>query len=283
MGQAIPETTATKSFGPVQVVHPRAKHTHTIVLIHGRGSTAEEFAEELSESTLSSGKALQEVFPGWKWVFPSSKEPWSTTFQEFMPAWFEAQSLADPTMRQDLQIEGIRDSVSHVNELIEKELKLLGGKAENMVLGGISQGGAIALWTLLCRCKTNRKRLGAFVGASTWLPFAGNIRNLLSQRTGPQSGSSVFDLFVKDMMEPAQHGPARKISKECLETPVFMGHGADDAYVDIELGREAKEILSEAGFSVSWKEYTGAEEEGHWLKVPEEIDDIEEFLTRIDT
>ncbi|KKF95423.1 Acyl-protein thioesterase 1 [Ceratocystis platani] len=234
MEQAIPETTATKSFGPVQVVHPRAKHTHTIVLIHGRGSTAEEFAEELSESTLSSGKALQEAFPGWKWVFPSSKEPWSTTFQEFMPAWFEAQSLADPTMRQDLQIEGIRDSVSHVNELIEKELQLLGGKAENM-------------------------------------------------RTGPQSGSSVFDLFVKDMMEPAQHGPARKISKECLETPVFMGHGADDAYVDIELGREAKEILSEAGFSVSWKEYTGAEEEGHWLKVPEEIDDIEEFLTRIDT
>ncbi|KAI5460387.1 Phospholipase/carboxylesterase [Mariannaea sp. PMI_226] len=281
MEQHSPETTATKPFGPGHIIHPQAKHTHTIILLHGRGSTAEEFAEELSESNLSGGKALQEAFPGWKWVFPSSKEHWNTTFQEFMPEWFEAQSLADPTMGQHLQIEGIRDSVSYVNELIEKEVQVLGGKTENVVIGGISQGGTIALWTLLSRHKMNSKRLGAFVGASTWLPFARNIRNLLSQRRESQSGPSMFDSFVMDIMGSARNRLETNFSKEYLETPIFLGHGTDDAYVDVDLGREAMEILSDAGFNASWKEYTGAEQEGHWLKVPEEIDDIKEFLTRI--
>ena len=63
------------------------------------------------------------------------------------------------------------------------------------------------------------------------------------------------------------------------QVPVFMGHGADDAYVNVELGREAMQLLPRTGFRVRWKEYSGAEQEGHWLKVPEEMDDIYEFLS----
>ena len=64
-----------------------------------------------------------------------------------------------------------------------------------------------------------------------------------------------------------------------IQVPVFMGHGIDDAYVGVELGRGAMQLLSKADFRVQWKEYCGAELEGHRLKVPEEMDDIYEFLT----
>jgi predicted esterase len=69
------------------------------------------------------------------------------------------------------------------------------------------------------------------------------------------------------------HKPAGEVG-EWWETPVFLGHGSDDAWVDVELGRNVRNVLTGFGMNVVWKEYTGAEEEGHWLKEPEEFDDI---------
>jgi hypothetical protein len=53
-----------------------------------------------------------------------------------------------------------------------------------------------------------------------------------------------------------------------------------DAYVDIELGREVQTTLRHIGFEVEWKEYSGADEEGHWLKEPEQVDGISAFIQR---
>lgn len=72
--------------------------------------------------------------------------------------------------------------------VLDEEIARLGGNAEKVVLGGISQGGAIGMWTLLCS-ETPTRQLGAFVGASTWLPFAENIESYFSQE-GPRSGGA---------------------------------------------------------------------------------------------
>lgn len=40
-----------------------------------------------------------------------------------------------------------------------------------------------------------------------------------------------------------------------LETPVMLGHMIDDEIIDIELGREACEVLQGLGMKVSWQEY----------------------------
>lgn len=60
----------------------------------------------------------------------------------------------------------------------------------------------------------------------------------------------------------------------------ILGYGLDDAYVDIALGRQARQVLSFAGFDVKWKQYTGAEEEGHYFQEPNEMDDIFQFMLR---
>jgi len=50
--------------------------------------------------------------------------------------------------------------------------------------------------------------------------------------------------------------------------------------IDISLGRQASDILSSIGVRVDWKEYSGAERDGHWVKEPEEFDDIVTFLKK---
>ncbi|KAF5568540.1 acyl thioesterase 1 [Fusarium napiforme] len=273
------DTTGSQSeaFGPTYIVEPTESHTHTVVFLHGRGSNGEEFAQELFEETLLSDQSsLAQKLPSWRWVFPSSRELWSTAFQEDMPAWFEAHSLTDTTARQDLQITGIQESVSYIKTILDQEIERLGGDASRVVLGGISQGAAVGLWTLLC-LDTIERPLGAFFATNTWLPFASSVERYLSQE--PNSPVDVGTEFVVGML--AQSSVSLSKPQERLpSTTVFLGHGTDDAYVDVELGRKARDIIIQAGFTVKWKEYQGAEQEGHWFKAPEEVDDLLNFLVK---
>ncbi|KAM3511812.1 hypothetical protein MY11210_004567 [Beauveria gryllotalpidicola] len=270
--------------GSVQIIEPQSAHTHTAIVLHGRGSNGPEFADELFATHLSDNSSLATKFPGWRWVFPSSKELWSTTFQEHMPAWFEAQSLTDTTLRQDLQIPGIMDSSAYLQALIEEEVEILDGKTSNLLFGGISQGGAVAMWMLLCR--GTESRIGAFFAASTWLPFANNIEKVLAAQRNEESGGTAgqdassmeYDSFIRQAMQDPKTKQPRNPKRS--QTKVFLGHGLDDAYIDVELGRQARRVLSGAGFDVEWKEYSGAEEEGHWLQEPHEMDDIYQYMLR---
>ncbi|SPJ72947.1 related to lysophospholipase [Fusarium torulosum] len=279
-------TDSSDSFGPVFVVEPVTPHTHTAILLHGRGSNGEEFAQELFDETkLSDGTSLAQKLPGWRWVFPSSCELWSTVFEEDMPAWFEAHSLTDTTARQNLQIPGIKESTRYIKTILERELERLGGITEKVVLGGISQGAAVGMWTFLCRDHLERP-LGAFFGASTWLPFASKIKQHLVPSHGIENHphdsnteQSQVDAFMDDMLASAKSSLAQD-REAFLSTPIFLGHGIDDAYVDVDLGGEARDVLTRIGFCVEWKEYTGAEQEGHWIKSPEEVDDLLDFLVQ---
>ncbi|KFA78624.1 hypothetical protein S40288_06976 [Stachybotrys chartarum IBT 40288] len=270
MALETPTAISSGSFGDAFTVEPKVRHTYTAVLLHGRGSHGQEFAEELFTTQVSDGSTLLEKLPCWKWVFPSSKELWSTAFQEEMPAWFEAHSLTDVAGHQDLQMPSIRDSVSYLNDILNKEMAKLEGKKEKVIVFGISQGAAIGMWTLLC----SKVQIGAFIGASAWLPFAEDLRCHFSQSSKNSTREKVEAAeFVRIMTEGG--------SRSWVDTPVFPGHGIDDAYVDVELGRQARDALTSLGMKVEWKEYQGAEQEGHWLKEPEEIDDIFQFLSKI--
>ncbi|KAL2146694.1 hypothetical protein VTI28DRAFT_2844 [Corynascus sepedonium] len=278
-------SSSSGGFVSVHVIEPSSKHTHTAVMLHGRGSNGLEFAEEITETAAPGEKPLTARFPTWRWVFLSSQELWSTAFQETLPAWFEAHSLTDTSVRQDLQMDGIKHSVAYINSVLDGEIARLGGDSKKLILMGISQGAAIALWVLLCQ-QNLCKRFGALVGASAWLPFAATIQKLLSKVDGLEAAKEAprvdsSDVFAAEMLSAwARFRAGGRTSDSLLHTPVFLGHGVDDAVVGIELGREARKVLAEVGFQVEWKEYSGAEQEGHWLKEPEQVDDMAAFLER---
>jgi lysophospholipase II len=204
-------------FPSPHVIPPLAPHTHTIILLHGRGSNGPEFAEELFEARTSKELSLQEHLPGWKWVFPTSQTRFSTLFQEDISEWFDIYSLTDPTLREELQTEGLQQSVAFIRQLIDEEISAVGGDALRIVLGGISQGCATAVRVML-----SSRRLGAFVGFCSWMPSPSDIPDICSNR----------------------------------DTPVFLSHTKDDRVVDFKLGLQLRNTLQQQlGMNVTWRAY----------------------------
>lgn len=61
-----------------------------------------------------------------------------------------------------------------------------------------------------------------------------------------------------------------------LQTPVFVGHGAEDPKVSVVLGKRMSDLLSTGlGMDVTWRSYDGL---GHWYRVEDELEDILDFL-----
>src|ERR1700722_14119769 len=126
---------STGGFPDLFVVEPLNQHTHTIILLHGRGSMGAEFAEELFEARSSAGMSLAGHFPSFKWVFPTSEDRYSTTFQENLTEWFDIRSLSDPELDFSLQIEGIKSSTTYLSKILRKESEIV--PSSRIVLGGI--------------------------------------------------------------------------------------------------------------------------------------------------
>lgn len=80
-----------------------------------------------------------------------------------MPAWFDLFSL-DPTGAEDDK--GIEKSAQIITSIIEEEVNN-GIDPSRIVLGGFSQGGALALYTGL----TGKYKLAGVIALSCWLPL----------------------------------------------------------------------------------------------------------------
>ncbi|KAJ5543256.1 hypothetical protein N7535_005686 [Penicillium sp. DV-2018c] len=264
--------------------HPKASHTHTIILLHGRSSDGPEFAEELFSSTTFNGKSLSACLPAYRWVFPISRNRWSATFQEEMRSWFDAYSLTDIQKEQEAQKDGLRESVLHILDILEEEARLLDGRLSHIYLGGISQGMATAIWAFFVAIGMGKVQepLGGLLGFCGWLPFAHQLEDLLGKSTlnsPATSQAQLISAFFFD--EIADHEISQinmPMESSVLCTPVFLSHGTDDAWVSVELGRQVFRILQRTMVRVEWHEFTGAEGDGHWIKEPEGFDQILRFL-----
>jgi predicted esterase len=172
---------------------------------------------------------------------------------------------------------------------------------ENIIIGGLSQGCAMALICLLSMTFP----VGGFVGMSGWMPFRHDIEDLTSTDDGGSEEDDVFGSGDDDsgdddsvtskgkdgqrdardpMAEVLEYvtemlsieGPATySRADSAISTPVFLGHGEADEKIRPSLGEEACRTMKAIGFDVTWKIYEG---QGHWYRVPEEIDDIVEFI-----
>lgn len=256
------------AFPPLHIVLPKHSHTHTVILLHGRGSCGREFAAELFEACSSDGLTLPEHFPSWRWVFPTAKKRYSTMFQEEMNEWFDTISLIDIGSREELQVRGLSETLQYLWGLIDDEVRLT--PEERLILGGISQGCATSLHALLF----GRRKLGAFVGISGWMPFADHMAKIVKDGESC-SAIRVLEILRKKIGLAISPLAGDGEISSAMGTPLFLGHGVDDEVVSVELGEQIYGLLSGLGMHVVWKDY---QECGHWVKEPEELDHIVTFL-----
>lgn len=116
----------------------------------------------------------------------------------------------------------MRVTLAYLNELVQAEVDA-GIPSERIVLGGFSQGAAMAMFAGL----TGPKKLGGVVGLSGWLVLSGK--------------------FAKELEQEGK-GLNR-------ETPIWLGHGGSDPLVRTELGVMSKDALKGLGFNVEMKIY----------------------------
>ncbi|KAF3059593.1 Acyl-protein thioesterase 1 [Daldinia childiae] len=292
MGSEItPGTSRSSPF----IVEPTSNHTHSFILLHGLGSNGRKFGEELLETgVISGGKKLTEVFPGARFIFPTAKRRKSSMIRHAkLIQWFDIASLDDLFFKPHTQTRGLVESHGEITHLIKDECQKV--SHQNVILGGLSHGCAMALFCLF----TSWFPLGGFVGMSGWLPFQPDIDSLI----GSEGDTFVFGndaksidedpFFLTEVYAQAEENPIAPVIEfyddlldssgipdinsrgTSLSTPVFLGHGAADEKIGLSNGEAAQRILKSVGFDVSWKVY---QRQGHWYKIPDEIDDIVNFL-----
>ena len=261
------------AFPPLHTIESTSYHTHTIIALHGRGSQGPEFAEDLFQGQTSAGKTVQEHLPSYKWVFPSSQERHSTVFQEEMDEWFDIYSLTDPSAREELQVEGLRDAIGFLLNVIRDEIELLDGDGSRLYILGISQGCATGLLAML----VGQVTLGGFIGISGWMPFRAQMEEIGTKGSEKpvlrEEGLGRFYKITLGLEIPKPNVSAQSV----FSTPVLLCHVVDDEVVDIELNRQACAALEVLGMKVQWKEY---QDGGHWINEPHGYDDVILFLAQ---
>lgn len=244
---------------------------------------------------------LQACFPHAKFVFPTASTRRAKIFKRSpIHQWFDYWKLpsgpSDSTAiceKEDLQVEGLRESSQFIHDLIERESKELGGDTERIILGGLSQGCAAGLISLLL---WRGSRLGSFFGMCGWLPFCRLLQDAMSSTgeeqepsrsdeddpfdRGPEEGffedEAAFEEMegsersyrqLQEMLEMGTEFP--NLSNQAGEsrndvhkqTPVFLGHGMCDEKVDQRMSGAAGECLSGLGIHVTRRVYADL---GHW-------------------
>ena len=261
------------------IVAPCGNHTQTIILLHGRDSIASEFAEEFFESQASDDRTLLEIFPTTRWVFPTSKIRNSARFETPMSQWFDMWSVENPSEKNEIQIDGLRESVKEILDLIRTEAALI--SPDRIILGGISQGCATAIHALLY----GGIRLGGFIGLSSWLPFEPEITTTMADNMAWSMVGNSLHYSRKMLNIPTNQAETTSVLSELsstpvLETPVFLSHSQDDDVVPIANGKKLSTSLEKLGMVVSWKPY---QDGGHWVNEPQGVDDMVAFIRVVES
>jgi lysophospholipase-1 len=192
-----------------------AEHTATVIIVHGLADNAVMWSRPVEQWRRNG------LMDNVKFVLPNAAQrPISAGNGIELQAWFDIKLFdgsADCLANED--DEGIRDSQAYLQSLVQAEID--GGiPAGRVLLGGFSQGGALALLAGL----TAPHRLGGVFSLSAWLLRAGEFAAL---------------------------------AEDCdnRDTPVLMAHGVDDRMVAPAHGKASLDALKGMGWAPSWEVY----------------------------
>lgn len=269
------------------IVKPLQAHRQSFILLHGRGANALNFGPPFLHTTLTDGRTFQQSFPNAKFIFPTASFREVAVFKQTpINQWFDIWSLRDTNKRSELQTEGLRESAAFLHGLMRKEVEAVG--ATNVVLGGLSQGCAAMLISILL---WPEQQIPKAFGMSGWLPMHDVLEGAIKEtpeetandfpcrmeninHLAPEGNASNFQRAVRQLCNELEipHSPA----PERLRTEIFLGHGVVDWKVVPQHGEKATQVLRDLECNVQFQLYPLL---GHWYS-RDELQDIKDFLDK---
>jgi phospholipase/carboxylesterase len=191
-------------------IEPTQAAKACVIWMHGLGSSGNDFVPAIEALALSDKDKIRFILPH------APIQPVTVNAGMMMRAWYDINSLDRELHVQDA--EGIHKSYESVCHLIEQQITL-GIPSDKIIIGGFSQGGAIALYTGLCY----NKPLGGILALSTYLP--------------------VSDIITKQR------------SNANANTPILMVHGTHDDIIPLRDAEDSKNALVQMSCPVQWQTY----------------------------
>lgn len=180
---------------------------HSIIWLHGLGANGHDFEPLVPEFAFAKTTPV-------RFIFPHAPElPVTINGGMVMPAWYDILAM---DIDRQVDIKQLRRSTEQVVALIELEIAR-GIPSENIILGGFSQGGAVAYEVAL----SYTKPLGGLFALSTYFATADTIT----------------------------------LSEANRALPIFVAHGSFDPVVAESLGITAVKHLQAMGYQPEFKSY----------------------------
>lgn len=184
---------------------PRA----SVIWLHGLGANGSDFLPIVDELGVSR-------LPPTRFIFPhAAEQPVTLNGGYVMPSWYDIVGLHENAPEDEI---GIRASVAYVTRLIDLEVQR-GIAAHQIVVAGFSQGGNIALNTVL---RYPQALAGALILSSY--------------------------LSLQAYVEAEAHAANRHVL-------IFFAHGTADDVVPYALANDARACLTNLSYPVQWHEY----------------------------
>ena len=188
-------------------VETGAEPTASVIWLHGLGADGHDFEPIVPELRLPAALPTRFVFPH------APVRPVTINGGMAMRAWYDIVTL---DRGGPVDSAGIDESSLALEALIAREQER-GIEPARIVVAGFSQGGAIAINTIL----RAEKKLAGLMALSTWLALP--------------------DALKRDNLDTS--------------VPVFMAHGQFDPMIPMQYGRASADRLAAAGFDVEWHDY----------------------------
>ena len=176
--------------------------------MHGLGADANDFYAIPPDLGLPANLQVRYVFPN------APRMPVTINQGLIMRAWYDVAGFG----ARDQDEGGIRRAAAWIDELIAREAER-GVPPKRVVLGGFSQGGAMALFAGL-------RYPEALAGVMCLSGY----------------------LLLPDALEAEASDANRAVS-------IFQAHGTGDPMVSLALGQGTREALERAGYDVDFHEY----------------------------
>ena len=186
------------------------EHKYTLILLHGM-NTSNLSLFSLVDEILENNKHIKICLPN----SPIRNITWPTEIEYNVNSWYNYFTRNDGILKHDnIDTSHFSEQVKRIYKILDKETKILHGKSENIIIGGISQGGTIALHVGL----NYSKKLGGVIGIHTTL-----MDNIT------------------------------QISKDCQKIPIFLFSGAKDKIYNIKLQNRSLRCLREFKYKIFWQ------------------------------
>lgn len=184
-------------------------HKFTIILLHGMYQSNNDLIE-LSRNIQENNKNIKIILPN----APLRNIHWPNGIEKNIHSWYNYYTRRDGELIHDIiNINDFNNQIYNINKVIKKEVEIL-KNSKNIIIGGISQGGTLALYYGL----TSKFILGGIIGIHTVL-----LDNLI------------------------------KKYEKLNNIPLHLFSGNDDEIYNIKLQKKSLKNLKDLNYNINWE------------------------------